>query len=127
MNSYVSSELEELQQSQAFLQEKTEAFRKSEMDVNAQTAKAKYGMNDVLSEIQTLREDVNDKVGAGLGDLSTAAQRISAGIASELDSFHTQVCDLACHQEPGILLNASSYIPRMRLLVANSRASSMMS
>ncbi|RMY56500.1 hypothetical protein D0863_12952 [Hortaea werneckii] len=91
MQGFVSDELQELQASQAFLQEKAAAFEKSEGEVNSQTGKAKEEMNQVLSEITTLREDVKQKVGAGLSDLSAAAQRISAGIANELDTFHSQL------------------------------------
>ena len=91
MQSFVADELQELQSSQAFLKEKAAAFEKSEAEVNAQTSKAKDDMNDVLEEISTLRNDVKQKVGAGLNDLSAAAQRISAGIASELDGFHGQL------------------------------------
>ncbi|KAI7195119.1 kinesin-domain-containing protein [Hortaea werneckii] len=91
MQGFVSDELQELQASQAFLQEKAAAFEKSEGEVNSQTGKAKEEMDQVLSEITTLREDVKQKVGAGLSDLSAAAQRISAGIATELDTFHSQL------------------------------------
>src|SRR6201996_8323156 len=88
MQSFVTDELQELQNSKTFLQEKAAAFEKSQTEVNAQTSQAKDEMNGVLEEIRTLRDDVKQKVGAGLNDLSAAAQRISAGIASELDSFH---------------------------------------
>ena len=91
MQFFVSDELQELQSSQAFLREKSLAFDKSEAEVNAQTSKAKDEMNEVLEEIRTLREDVKQQVGSGLNDLSAAAQRISAGIASELDAFHGQL------------------------------------
>jgi kinesin family member 11 len=91
MQTFVSDELQELQSSQAFLQEKAAAFQQSEAEVNSQTSKAKDEMNHVLEEISTLREDVKQKVGSGLNDLSAAAQRISAGIATELDSFHHQL------------------------------------
>ena len=91
MQSFVADELQELQSSQAFLQEKAAAFKNSECEVNAQNGKAKDDMNGVLEEISTLREDVKQKVGAGLNDLSAAAQRISAGISSELDAFHGQL------------------------------------
>lgn len=93
MQSFVSDELHELQTSQDFLKHKAAAFQTSESEVNAQTSKARDDMNNVLEEIGTLREDVKQKVGAGLGDLSVAAQRISAGIASELDAFHGQLQD----------------------------------
>lgn len=91
MQSFVTDELQELQSSQDFLKQKAAAFEASEAEVNAQTSKAKDNMNEVLEEIGTLREDVKQKVGAGLNDLSAAAQRISAGIAAELDAFHGQL------------------------------------
>ncbi|KAK4545490.1 hypothetical protein LTR36_002840 [Oleoguttula mirabilis] len=91
MQSFVSDELQELQSSQTLLHDKAAAFRNSEAEVNEQTGRAKDEMNLVLEEISTLREDVKQKVGAGLSDLSVAAQRISAGIATELDTFHTQL------------------------------------
>lgn len=88
MQSFVSSELQQLQSSQGLLAEKAAAFRTSEEEVNAQTGKAKDEINHVLEEVKSLREDVMQKVGVGLHDLSAAAQRISAGIATELDGFH---------------------------------------
>ncbi|KAF2224548.1 P-loop containing nucleoside triphosphate hydrolase protein [Elsinoe ampelina] len=91
MEGFVSDELCELEQSQSFLAQKVEAFQKSQAEVDVQTTKAKDDMNTLLSEIQTLREDVKEKVGAGMQDLTAAAQRISAGISSELEAFHTQL------------------------------------
>lgn len=91
MQTFVSDELQELKQSQEFLKAKAKAFQVSEQEVNIQTAKAKDDMNHVLGEIRTLREDVKENVGAGMKNLSSAAQRISAGITAELESFHTQV------------------------------------
>ena len=91
MQSFVHDELEKLGSSQTFLEEKIKSFELSEMEVNEQTAKARDDMNEVLEEIKTLREDVKQKVGAGLNDLSVAAQRISAGIVTELEAFHSQV------------------------------------
>lgn len=91
MQAFVKDELEKLGSSQTFLQEKMKAFENSEQEVNDQTAKARDDMNEVLEEIKTLREDVKEKVGAGLNELSAAAEKISANIITELDSFHTQV------------------------------------
>ncbi|KAK5145134.1 Kinesin-related motor protein [Rachicladosporium monterosium] len=93
MRTFVTDELQELQSSQTLLSEKSTAFLESEAEVNAQTSAARDEMNHVLEEISTLREDVKQKVGAGLTDLSSAAQRISAGIAGELDVFHSQLQD----------------------------------
>ena len=93
MRSFVSDEMRELESSQSFLKEKAASFEQSEAEVNAQTGKSKDGLNEVLEEIRTLREDVKQKVGAGLNDLSAAAQRISAGISTELDAFHGHLQD----------------------------------
>ncbi|KYG41463.1 hypothetical protein M433DRAFT_158994 [Acidomyces richmondensis BFW] len=91
MQSFVSDELQQLQASQGLLEEKAAAFRISEREVNAQTGKAKDEMNHVLEEVKSLRQEVKQKVGSGLHDLSAAAQRISAGIAAELGGFHDQL------------------------------------
>ncbi|TKA61241.1 hypothetical protein B0A55_12216, partial [Friedmanniomyces simplex] len=93
MRTFVTDELQELQSSQTLLSQKSAAFQESEAEVNAQTSAARDEMNHVLEEMSTLREDVKQKVGAGLTDLSSAAQRISAGIANELDVFHGQLQD----------------------------------
>lgn len=91
MQAFVTDELDKLGASQTFLQGKMKAFETSEQEVNAQTAKARDDMNDVLEEIKSLRDDVKQKVGAGLNELSAAAEKISANIITELDAFHTQV------------------------------------
>lgn len=93
MQSFVADELKELKTSQDFLKQKATAFEASQAEVNEQTGKARDDMNQVLQEIGLLREDVKQKVGAGLNDLSGAAQRIGAGIATELDAFHGQLQD----------------------------------
>jgi kinesin family protein 11 len=91
MGTFVRDELEKLGASQSFLQEKMKAFDVSEQEVNGQTAKARDDMNEVLEEIKTLREEVKQNVGAGLNELSVAAEKISANIITELDEFHNQV------------------------------------
>jgi kinesin family protein 11 len=91
MQSFVKDELDKLGASQTFLQEKMEAYQVSEREVNDQTAKSRDNMNEVLEEIKTLREDVKEKIGAGLDELSVAAETISASIITELEAFHTQV------------------------------------
>jgi kinesin family protein 11 len=91
MQAFVRDELENLGASQTFLQEKMEAYQVSEQEVNEQTAKSRDDMNNVLEEIKTLREDVKQKIGAGLDELSAAAETISASIITELEAFHTQV------------------------------------
>jgi kinesin family protein 11 len=91
MQAYVKDELEKLGASQSFLEEKMKAYETSEREVNEQTTNARDELNEVLEEIRSLREDVKQKVGDGLNELSAAAEQISANIITELDAFHTQV------------------------------------
>jgi len=91
MQEFVQDELQKLVESKHFLHDKAQSFEESEKEVNEQNARSRDEMNEVLEEIKTLREDVKEKVGTGLNDLSEAAQRISAGIMNEVDSFQTQV------------------------------------
>ncbi|CAI6335930.1 unnamed protein product [Periconia digitata] len=91
MQTFVKDELEKLGTSQSFLQEKMQEFQSSEQEVNEQTAQSRDDLNEVLGEIKMLREDVKQKVGAGLNELSAAAEKISASIITELDAFHTEL------------------------------------
>jgi kinesin family protein 11 len=91
MQGFVQDELQKLKDSQEMLQDKAEAFEKSQAEVNEQTSRSRDDVNSVLEEIKLLREDVKNKVGAGLEDLSAAAEKISAGILTEIDGFHTQL------------------------------------
>ncbi|KAF1358484.1 kinesin-domain-containing protein [Lizonia empirigonia] len=90
MQAFVKNELERLDFSQLFLQEKMKAFESSEREVNEHTVKAHDDLNEVLEEIKTLREGVKKTVGEGLNELSVAAEEISANISTELKSFHMQ-------------------------------------
>jgi kinesin family protein 11 len=91
MQTYVQDELDNLKSSQQMLKEKSAAFENSQKEVNEQTAKSRDNLDEVLEEIKSLREDVKEKVGAGLDELSAAAQRISAGIMTEIEAFHNQL------------------------------------
>ena len=91
MQSFVDDELHKLSSSQAFLEKNLAVFQCSEKEVSTQTISAKEEMDLVLEEIKTLREEVKARVGQGLQGLSTAAERISAEVLSELGSFHTQL------------------------------------
>lgn len=91
MQAFVKDELDKLGSSQSFLEEKMAEYQTSEREVNEQTAQSRDTMNEVLEEIKTLREDVKQKIGAGLDELSAAAETISASIITELEAFHTQV------------------------------------
>lgn len=96
MQSFVQDELSTVAQSKIILEGKVLAFEASEREVNDQTGKARDEMNRVLEEIKSLRNDVKEQVGKGLEGLATAAQRISAGVIVELETFHSQVSLLRC-------------------------------
>ncbi|KAL8900219.1 MAG: hypothetical protein Q9207_005799 [Kuettlingeria erythrocarpa] len=91
MRLFVKEELQKLQSTREFLEDKATSFEKSESEVVHQTTSAKENMHDILEEIKVLREDVKQKVGEGLNGLSAAAGRISAGVINELGGFHTQL------------------------------------
>lgn len=96
IQSYVNGELADIKARTTSLQETASKFQTSENQVSEQSSVARHEMNEVLEEIKVLREDVKDKVGEGLQGLSVAAERISAEVVKELESFHTQV---SCGQE----------------------------
>lgn len=91
MQTFVEQELDQLSSTQKFLEENVASFEQSEAEVSEQTASARNQMDNVLEEIKTLREDVKTRVGEGLQELSTAAERISAEVIIELGAFHTQL------------------------------------
>ena len=91
MHTFVKDSLEQVGASQSFLEDKIAAFDATKQEVSEQTYQSRDEMHTVLEEIRTLREDVKQKVGAGLDGLSAAAQKISAGIMTELEAFQAQV------------------------------------
>ncbi|KAL8921701.1 MAG: hypothetical protein Q9208_005630 [Pyrenodesmia sp. 3 TL-2023] len=91
MQAFVNEELQQLQNTREFLDDKANSFENSESEVIQQTTSAKENMHEVLEEIKVLREDVKRQVGEGLNGLSAAAGRISAGVINELSGFHTQL------------------------------------
>ncbi|KAL8761241.1 MAG: hypothetical protein Q9184_002621 [Pyrenodesmia sp. 2 TL-2023] len=91
MQTFVTEELQKLESTREFLDDKATSIRNSESEVIQQTTSAKENMHEVLEEIKVLREDVKRQVGEGLNGLSAAAGRISAEVINELSSFHTQL------------------------------------
>jgi kinesin family member 11 len=87
MRDFVEKERASETQTRFALLEKAENFERSHKQIINQTAQSKEELNHVLDEINDLREDVKNKVGEGLKDLSKAGERISAGIMSEIEAF----------------------------------------
>ncbi|KAL2392105.1 Kinesin-like protein bimC [Exophiala dermatitidis] len=88
---FLSSEKAALQKSTRLVVSKATELNQDHAVMETQCAEAKDAMNDVLEEIKDLREDLKEKVGAGLHGLSQAAAKISAEVISELEQFHTQL------------------------------------
>lgn len=91
MDTFVHDELQKLESTQIFVRGKADAFERSRNEVNGQNARSRDELNSVLEEIKSLREDVKQKVGAGLDELSAAAKRISEGIVAEVDAFQAHL------------------------------------
>jgi kinesin family protein 11 len=91
MQSFIRDELLQLESAKTDLQEKSQLFCQTHAEVTTQTAQSRDEMNHVLQEVTSLREEVKSNVGAGLSNLGDAAQRISAGIMTEIEKFHTQL------------------------------------
>lgn len=91
LQGFVQEELGHISRGLMFVNNSESSFLKTSVEVSRQTLEEKDAMNEILEEIETLREEVKQKVGEGLTGLSTAAGRISAGVINELEDFHTQV------------------------------------
>ena len=87
----VDSRIKQLMSNQELFEASLAKHQISEDELSVQTGAAKDSMNDVLEEIKVLRDEVKARVGEGLHGLSTAAEKISAEVISELDQFHTQL------------------------------------
>lgn len=109
MDSFVQDELQKLESTQAFLKEKADAFEHSRNEVNEQTAKSRDELNLVLGEMKSLRDDVKQKIGTGLDELSAAAKRISEGIMAEVDAFQTQVSKHTSQKQFLLLIFTGAY------------------
>jgi kinesin family member 11 len=92
MHKFIKDELAKITSSKAELEKTSESFDLALGQLSTQAIQAKDQLNSIVStEITSLREEVKQKVGAGLEDLNKATQCISAGIMSEIESFHTQL------------------------------------
>ncbi len=98
MQAFVREELRELGESQALIRDSVQSFEDSEAEVSQETKQGHENIIAVVNDMYTLREDLKTKAGAGLDELAKAAQRISEGIVTQLDTFQAQV------SSPGYLL-----------------------
>lgn len=91
MQSFVTSELQKLTSTQAFLDQNLDQFVKSKMKLIEQQDKSRNEMDDVLEEIKAVREHIKERVGESLQAIAAAAERIADDVVSELTSFHGQL------------------------------------
>ncbi|CAI4218514.1 unnamed protein product [Parascedosporium putredinis] len=91
MRGFVDEELRQLAATQEFLQIQLAAFSESKKDLLERGDRSKDEMDEVLEEIKVVRDSVKERVGESLQAISGAAERISADVLSELDTFHNQL------------------------------------
>lgn len=91
LSAFVDNELQIVESSRMSMAEKSMILDQSDLEINGQTEKVQTNMNEILEGIIGLRNDMEQTIGRGLEGLSSAAQRISAGVITELETFHTQL------------------------------------
>ena len=96
---FVKSQLESLDDTQAVRDELLHNLATTEQNSLEESSRAHDEMSGVIAEVQSLRTNVKDKFNHGLQGLTEAAQKISAGVMSELEAMHSAVSAL---KAPGI-------------------------
>ncbi|RMD44303.1 hypothetical protein DV735_g919, partial [Chaetothyriales sp. CBS 134920] len=91
LQEYVSEETAKLDDCRQMLMDKASELETCQAAVESQSTSAHDTMNDLLGEIELLREEVKDRVGQGLKGLNEAAAKISGEVIAELDRFHEQL------------------------------------
>ena len=91
MKTFVQDELQELNKSKAYLQDKVKGFSILQAEVGEQTVKGQEELDNVLEEVKLLRCSVSDRVGNGLDTLSDTAARMSAGVVKQIEALDSQV------------------------------------
>jgi len=91
MRGFVDEELGELTTTLGFLEKQLATFTESKRALLERGTRSKDEMDEVLEEIKVVRDAVKERVGDSLQAISSAAERISADVLSELDTFHNQV------------------------------------
>ena len=91
MGTFVAEELQKLSSTQSFLDEHLNTFSESKRQLLEEKQKSKADMDEVLEEIQVIRDTVKDKMGERLQVMSKAAEKISGDVVQEMATFHSQV------------------------------------
>ncbi|TQV96224.1 kinesin family protein (BimC) [Cordyceps javanica] len=91
MTNFVEEELQKLSTTQAFLDEQLNAFADSKRIMLEQKQKSKDEMDEVLEEINVIRDSVKQRVGESLQVISGAAEKIAADVVAEMGNLHTHL------------------------------------
>lgn len=91
MGAFVQAEVEQLAASRALLERQASTINTTTAEITTRTNSTKEETDSLLEEIKVLREEVKSRVGEGMQGLSAAAERISAEVIKELDTFHAEV------------------------------------
>lgn len=91
MNTFVEEELQKLSTTQSFLDDQLNAFADSKKLLLEQKQKSKDEMDEVLEEINVIRDSVKERVGESLQVISGAAEKIAADVVAEMANLHTHL------------------------------------
>ncbi|KAM0742574.1 hypothetical protein ACQRIT_002751 [Beauveria bassiana] len=91
MATFVEEELQKLSTTQAFLDEQLSAFADSRKLLLAQKQSSKDEMDEVLEEINVIRDSVKHRVSESLQVISGAAEKIAADVVAEMGNMHTHL------------------------------------
>lgn len=91
MSAFVEEELQKLSATQTLLDEQLNAFADSKKLLLEQKQKAKDEMDEVLEEINVIRDGVKGRVGESLQVISGAAEKIAADVVAEMGNLHTHL------------------------------------
>lgn len=88
---FVGEELQKLSATHALLDEHVGKFERSKIQLLDQTQRSREDMDEMLEGIKVIREEVKERMGEGLQELSRAVEKIAADVLSDMAGFHTQV------------------------------------
>ncbi|OAA68823.1 kinesin heavy chain [Cordyceps fumosorosea ARSEF 2679] len=91
MATFVQEELQKLSATQTFLDEQLNAFTDSKRLMLEQKQKSKVEMDEVLEEINVIRDSVKHRVGESLQVISGAAEKIAADVVAEMGNLHAHL------------------------------------
>ncbi|KAI9802748.1 MAG: hypothetical protein M1825_002770 [Sarcosagium campestre] len=96
MDAYVRTELASLDARRSALDGKTRALEASEVAVTTQSSTSRAAIDASLDEVHDLRDDMEQRLGAGLNSVSDAAERIAGKMTAQLSGLHREMQQSHC-------------------------------